>query len=391
MTDKYEKQILNSLLDKYEKSKSFMGGNKVNQSFAVSVDKLFSKYGDHSNFEVFQGVNEGIEVLARKGLISAKFDRAKVCSKVVLKIDKIDAAYLYLGRAPKKDINQEVINVLDRFAGKNQILDSFRKEQIKRIGENKSVQFFGGDLKEFENILLAVESLLKVESETYARDFSVKAFSDSKQFEKLKNKVVSLLYEYGDFPEKDQVLESLNIVKNPTYVNVKGAGAILISGQKIDLGVLYGDIGISSSILEDIEKIDITGSRVMTIENLTSFHTACDEDTFFIYLGGFHNMIRREFIKKIYRQNSDKEYCHFGDIDAGGFYILNHLKKETNVDFKPFKMDLDTLKKYQDSSKKLTDSDRKRLKDLMGKGFDEVIEHMLAHDCKLEQEAVDFR
>ncbi len=391
MRDKYEKQILNALLDKYEKSKSFTGDNKVNQRFSVSVDKLFPKYGEHSNFEIFKGVNEGINVIARKELVSAKFDRAKVCSKVVLNVDKVDDAYLYLGRTPKKNINQEVLNTLGRFAEKNQTLDSFRKEQIIRIGENKSVQFFSGDIKEFENILLAAENLLKVESETFSRDFSVKVFNDSKQFEKLKSKVVSLLFEYGDFPEKDQVLENLNIVKNPTYVNVKGAGAILISSQKIDIKVLKGDIGISSSMLEDIEKIDITGSRVMTIENLTSFHTACDEDTFFIYLGGFHNMVRREFIKKIYKQNPDKEYCHFGDIDAGGFYILNHLKKATSVDFKPFKMDLDTLKKYQDSSKKLTDSDRKRLKDLMGKGFDEVIEHMLAHDCKLEQEAVDFR
>jgi len=29
------------------------------------------------------------------------------------------------------------------------------------------------------------------------------------------------MYEFSNFPEKDQVLGNLNIIKNPTYVNFK--------------------------------------------------------------------------------------------------------------------------------------------------------------------------
>ena len=72
MINKYERTILNTLLDKYEKSKSFNGDNKINQRFFVKIVSLFPKYDDHSNYELFQAVNESIDVLVRKDLILAK-------------------------------------------------------------------------------------------------------------------------------------------------------------------------------------------------------------------------------------------------------------------------------------------------------------------------------
>lgn len=67
---------------------------------------------------------------------------------------------------------------------------------------------------------------------------------------------------------------------------------------------------------------------------------------------------------------------------------MEQLRRQTGIDFKPYKMDLETLKKYQDYSKKLTENDRDRLKKLKGNGFDEVIDYMLDNNCKLEQEAI---
>ncbi len=390
MINKYERTILNTLLDKYEKSKSFNGDNKINQRFFVKIVSLFPKYDDHSNYELFQAVNESIDVLVRKDLILAKISKANVCNEVSLNINNISQVYQYIGRTQKRDINNAVMILLAEYMDKNEILKRFCEPQIERIRANKSIQFFNDDLREFKSILVAVDNLLKVESETFVRDFSVRVFKDSKLLDQISPKIVNLLYEYGDFPEKDQVLKNLNIVKNPTYVNFKGAGAIVLSGQRINIDLLNGDIAISSSMLEDIESIEITGKLVVTVENLTSFHMAEKKDVFLIYLGGFHNRIRRDFIKKIYLQNPDMEYYHFGDIDAGGFYILEHLRKLTGVNFKPYKMDLDTLSQYRNYSKSLTENDKLRLKRLKGNDFDEVIEYMLENDCKLEQEAIRF-
>ena len=49
-----------------------------------------------------------------------------------------------------------------------------------------------------------------------------------------------------------------------------------------------------------------------------------------------------------------------------------------------------TIKKYKDYTKKLTENDKSRLKNLLGGEFDEVINYMLKNDCKLEQEAVEL-
>ena len=80
---------------------------------------------------------------------------------------------------------------------------------------------------------------------------------------------------------------------------------------------------------------------------------------------------------------------HYGDIDAGGFYILLHLRRKTGVDFAPYHMDRLTLQSNLEKTKKLTEYDRKRLNNLLGNDFDEVIRFMLQNDCKLEQENLD--
>lgn len=389
MMSKYEKKILNKLLDKYEKSKTFIGDNKVNQKFSIKVAALFPKYIDHSEYEEFKKVNEAIDILNRKNYIQANINSANLCSEISLNIDEVDNAYNYINRKPKKDTNQAILKLMEGYKNKNNILKNYCENQIERLALNKPVQQFNDDIEELEKILIAVEEILKVEEETFIRDFSVRVFKDSKIFEKISTKVINLIFDYGDFVNKESILEELNLIKNPTYVNFKGNGILNIKGQMIDLSLLNGDIAISSSILDDIDEIKVNGKCVITIENLTSFNTYKDKEMLCIYLGGFHNKIRRKFIKKLYKQNQKVKYYHFGDIDAGGFYILEHLRNETDIDFEPYKMDVDTLMKNIDYTKNLSKNDRDRLEKLLYKRrYTDVIEYMLENNCKLEQEAV---
>lgn len=390
MIKNYQFKILNHLLDKYEKSKTFRGDNKVKQKFTVKVDLIFPDYKDHSNIQGFEIINQAVEQLVGADIVVAKFNKARVCSQVSLNMENLDQAYKKVGRTSKKAINQDIVRVLEEYRNRNDILNRFVEIQIQRISSNNPVHFFNKDINEFSNILCAVDESLKVEEEIYERDFSVRVFKDSKVFEKIRGKVVNLLYEYGDFPEKDQVLESLNIVKNPTHVHFKGAGQMMLYGQRIDLNSFKSDIALSSLLLEDIESITITGKTVMTIENLTSFHTANREGVFSIYLGGFHNKVRREFIKKVREGNPDVAFYHFGDIDAGGFYILQHLQNQTGIGFKAYKMDIETLKEHRNFWKPLSENDRRRLNNLLDSEFGETVKYMIENNCKLEQEAVEF-
>ena len=169
---------------------------------------------------------------------------------------------------------------------------------------------------------------------------------------------------------------------------VKGQG-ILHCGEKIDLSILTGDIGLSTQTLKDLSSVELNGANVMTIENLTNFHKYKPENELVIYLGGFHNSVKRDFIKLVAKCNPATVFKHFGDIDAGGFYILEHLKKKTGINFIPHNMDIKTLEDNKEHWIKLTENDRNRLRFLAEKINDckETIDYMLKNNCKLEQEA----
>ena len=105
--------------------------------------------------------------------------------------------------------------------------------------------------------------------------------------------------------------------------------------------------------------------------------------------GGYHNSIRRTLLKMVYETIPDAKYYHFGDIDAGGFSILQDLRKKTGIPFMSYHMDLDTLKQYRQYGKCLTETDRKRLEKIgEKKEFGEVIGFMLKENIKLEQECI---
>ncbi|MBP3284920.1 MAG: DUF2399 domain-containing protein [Clostridia bacterium] len=384
----YENVLLNKLVDKYEKSKSFSGNNLVKQSFTLKITELFPKYSDDAEYELFRDVNEAIDKLAERGFVSYKKQKNAVVTSVSLELQSLNAVYLFLKRTPKKDVNEKIRGLLQKYRNSNEILKKYCDTQLQRITENKPVKFFE-DLTSFENILKSLAEVLNIQTEIFQRDFSARVLGDSKAFEKVKSKVVAILYEYGDFPNSETVLEDLNIIRNPGHVYFKGNGEITIGEQHIDFSGLDGDLAISSSLLSAIKEIKVTGDAVITIENLTTFNSFKSDNAFILYLGGYHNTDRRNFIKKLYEQNPTKCYYHYGDIDAGGFYILLHLRKKTGVNFLPYHMDIETLKKYCFCAKNLTENDRKRLEKLMDSEFHDVITYMIENNCKLEQEVLD--
>lgn len=390
-----ESKILNALLDQYEKSKTFSGENKVSQNFKVSAGKLFPKYNDSAEYDFYTEVNSRIAELERKNFIIVQKEKSGKIKTVILNQSKciLSEIYTYLHRAPRKKTQTDLLEMLDFYSDCSDTpLQSFITVQKERIAQNKNVEHFNGDIQEFDDILKGAHEVLANEEEVFVRDFSVRVYGDSKRFEKLQSAITSILVHYGDYDDKETVLSEYDIVKTPTYVCVKGNGVITLGNQQINLSALHGDIAFSTQSLKEISQITVLGTRIVTIENLTSFHDYKDSSDFAIYLGGFHNKVKRDFLCLLHAQNSQKEYLHFGDIDAGGFYILNHLKKRTSIPFKPLCMDSSILQKYSEQTKTLTNEDKKRLKKMLVQcDFAEYVEtmrYMLAQGCKLEQENI---
>lgn len=415
-----QRKALEKLLDSYEKSKTFQGGNQVRQSFSIQIGKLFPRYGDDAEYDYFCQVNEAMEELCDAALVTAEFEKKGVLKKVVLNQEKLEDCYAYLGRTPRRQEQETLIGIWEEIAEKLSEeqpgesagqggnsgdepfgpLQRYIAAQRLRIEKNQNVEYFNQDLKEYRALLQAAAAVLWNREEIFIRNFSIQVFHDSKRMEQLSAKLSSLLYQYGEFQEKSTVLEECGIVHTPTYVMLKGNVKLTLRSQELNLSLLRGDIALSTESLKELRDITVPGARVVTVENLTSFHDYPAGEDCVIYLGGFHNQVKRDFLLFLHERNRGKEYRHFGDIDAGGFYILEHLKRKTGINFSPLYMDIETLQQHQEDRKPLTENDRKRLlqlkeemekrrrRNMDAENYAAVLDYMLEHNCKLEQEAL---
>ncbi len=420
MMDRQQRKVLEHLLDSYERSRTFRGDNQVTQTFSVSVGKIFPQYNDDAEYDYFCQINESMEELCAGELVTLTYWKKGVLKKITLNPKRLDVCYEMLGRMPRRREQEELVRIWDDLGQGDELcqhsesgkehqmpLVKYISAQRLRVEKNLNVEYYNHDLEEYRELLFAVKAVLENQEEIFVRNFSMQMFHDSKRMEQLKHSVEALLYQYGSYQERDFVLEECGIVHTPTYVMMKGNGSIKIKRkgkpgsdeQEINLSLMEGDIALSTQSLKSLKAVTVMGKRVVTVENLTSFHDYSAEDDFVVYLGGFHNKVKRDFLLYLYQQNPGKEYRHFGDIDAGGFYILEHLKKETGIPFRSLYMDMKTLQRYRGDRKPLTENDRKRLLRLKEEltermkheeteDYRGVITYMLDENCKLEQEAV---
>ncbi len=386
-----QKKILDTLLDKYEKSKSFNNRNVNHQSFSVEPEKLFRQYSDDSQVDFCMGLNLALQELEKKDFVTVAWDSPSKAKKITLNVNSMENVYAFLGRKKRDEEQHQILDILKEFEKSNPILQKYVDTQRQRIADNKNVEYYDAKhgLNDLKNILKAVDFLVKNEDEVLVRNASLALYRDSKRLEVVISSVESLMRKYGDYEGCEDVLAECNVVKTPTQVLVKGNAVLNLMGQVLDLSKMDGDIGLSTKSLKDVHSVNVLGNRVVTVENLTSFYTYGNRDDFVIYLGGFHNSVKRDFIRKVFTENASKLYMHFGDIDAGGLYILKHLRNRTGIEFVPMYMDVETLKKYDSCVKPLTKEDLARLKRLKEDAeFDNLISYMLEHNCKLEQENV---
>ena len=169
----------------------------------------------------------------------------------------------------------------------------------------------------------------------------------------------------------------------------KGFLHININGQEIRLEKVPGGISLPSTAVPAIRNVSIEGTSLITVENLTTYHDEPVCQNAIVYLGGFHNSIRTDLLKRIYAGNHDKGYFHKGDIDVYGFVILENLKKKTGIPFLPLEMDLETLMEFESCHlvKPLNASDRKMLHIPQLAPYRSILTYMEQHDCKAEQES----
>lgn len=276
----------------------------------------------------------------------------------------------------------------------NELIMNFCKDQLVLLEEYKKLPYeIEYDNERLEKVVRTLHAIMDLKQETYIRNFSTALYRDSKEFQKnMRNTIQNILYDYSDIVvEKERILEMYYLFDNPTYVMIKGNAVLEVGITKIILAEINGGIAIPNAALKDINHCKICTDKVVTVENLTTFHDTDEEEGVIIYLGGFHNETKQRLLELIYSQNGEVRYFHKGDLDVYGFAILENLKGKTGIPFEPLEMDLETLKKFFQCGlyKKLTAADKKAMKLNNLLKYKDVFDFMILHDCKVEQESLE--
>ena len=393
----YSKDIISRLLDIYERRNGYAKRPEELRSIQFEVSKEYPIYKDRYDNEKYRDINTAIEKNVAAGLIIAEKDQTGRYSKIKLNIARVDECYALLKRTSIPDQCKKVLSVLEKANNAEclligRIVSDFC-EQIKAY--KKLPYDLGYDARRVGEVLQVLEAVTKLTSETYIRNFSTALFKDSKRFQReYRSTIESILFNYtDDVVEKDDILGYYNLYENPTYVLIKGNTRICFDESAIELSEMPGGIALSNGSLAGIHKISVKADKVITVENLTTYHDCDEQDTVYIYLGGYHNTSKQKLLELIYENNGDKEYYHEGDLDVYGFLILKNLIDKTQIPFKPLFMDLGTIERFYRAGlyKNLSARDRKVItskKDGQLSAYKDVLEYMLANDCKVEQESI---
>ena len=248
-----------------------------------------------------------------------------------------------------------------------------------------------------------LDELLKIKGEIPRRLFSMRVYRDSKTWERLERRAVRVVRdfcrEFSSVEEPGAVLAELGIVPNPQHIFLSGDISFKYKYKEFKLKDFYPDLGISTEMVGGLELTGFGADYLITIENLIPYYYFIHntKDNFLaLYLGGYHNTLRRRLLKKIWdycRENHlEMPFYHWGDIDYGGFQILTHLKEKTGIPLKPWRMDMESLKAFEHQGVKINNSYRSKLNGLLKKPeyecFFTVISYMLQKGVRLEQEAM---
>ncbi len=397
----FKEKILTYLVYNYRKSKKDSGDNKTNRRTQVKPEKLYKKYNaNDGDFEEISRLNQAVNELTDKGFIysttetfGTQIQSIYLVDERILDIEKyLSEKYGYMS----KDMQIEQLQLLvDCYKNASPICG----KECTLLSESLDNRKIPKNYEELDDVFKAISFIENNQTNLYIREVSMKVYGDSKFFENVTlQPVCTLLRKYSDRSIEeneliDEILVDYHIYREPQKLCIKGNLVITISGNDVDLSGFSEGIEIMASDLTNIQSVKICASKFMTVENRTSFLRYKDDDTVTFYLGGYANRYQREFIKLIHDTNPDTKYMHFGDIDAGGFWIHHNLCEITGIDFALFYMSSDELKneEYETCLHGLTENDIARLKELKKMDlYAYTVNYMLENNVKLEQEIISL-
>ena len=369
----YKELILNKLLDKFEKSKSYL--ENTNRRIILKLDNL--KEYNIQNYEEKVLFHEVVKDLKNKGLVDfswVKFEQENIMEQIWLIKENVEMAYAEIKRInPKQsyigifeNLNKayfsqnwiqtfkiEMLQYMEKYEKENTLLPKAKyKEIIRALQEIDELQCSDEEQNKSE-IKEATEKCKAEQSKTIAQNtmlkriFSMKCYNNSKFFEKeVQSNLVRIIKKYYknenlDLTElnDDELLSEIGIVRYPEIIEFCGNMKCLINGKKLEFSDVCKGSYINSYSVLNMEEVKLIGvKRVVFIENKTNYISYIEnkeKDEFVIYHGGVYSPIKGEFFRKIYEAGLNN------NVKCNNDEIIQNKSNSTNNNYASKKCDVD--------------------------------------------------
>lgn len=341
---------LQALIDKKEKG--------VKESLSTN-EKILSEYGSGNNSSLELGFERIVSEHEESGLINVVRYKGSAGIKSI-SLKDYDKAVKLLNHTPlAMQIQYSLEYFESSFDEKSQPyvlkLKALAEEKWKR--KNSFLGCYVDDTEKLIEVVKAAIVVLNKEdngSNIDYRHFSATYLSHSKRLYDIKGKVsdaIKLLRAEGvDSLSAEELLTSYGIVQlnHPIYLS----GELFLKSQDKELNAGFdGGVGVWASYVEKVESSSVI-KTVTTIENQATFEKYVQSkavDEVVLFTSGIPSPSFKRLYKMIVEACQPDTIQHWGDIDLGGFTILNMLDSCIEKHVKAFNMEPNQYKKSYDN------------------------------------------
>lgn len=364
---------------------------------------------DEMDFRKRLWMNEAASDLEARGVIElrwSKFRAGEQLERVYLSWSGLEEAYRMAKRVPKREKlrrMQDILSPLTRHPWDWVRTWAVCVKELLAAGKTAHLEL--DDEDGYQDLVLLLLELPLLEQAEPIRLVSQRLFKDSKHIERCVQRRLLSLVKQASGEERDteeEWLDYLGLVKNPQSVLISGPLTFLTSENvKVDARVFVGGIGLSAQTVENMHELHTTARRIVTIENLTSYHQWINHDAgrreaeLVLYTGGFPHRTMQSFLRKLAGSLATDErvdVLHWGDIDLGGIRIFEYLREQFFPTLQPMLMNVETLLRYESSAAAISPAYARKLAEAMADtrlaSWQPVLQIMRERGIRLEQESI---
>ena len=370
-------------------------GRNIGLRFSSESLPAYSVIGTHAEKEACHG---DLLLAERDGAISIEWDRRAGERNQILRIQLLDREALarHLGVVPRWDAVARAAQHLGPHLTEYPVLEAV----LASWRRGAKVRGTGPEDVEAWRYAVAVVSHCRaqVATDVAVRRLSAQLTGDSKRVEQLSAPIDVLIQGEVAAPVRDpeDVFNELGLVKFPPTFLISGALQVRVGDQHVPIDAPY--LGFPPSAITAFASCE-TVAVLLTVENLTTFHELVGQRqhmpaAVLLYTGGMPS----PSWKRVYRLlltslPVEARVFHWGDIDAGGFRIADHLaacagEVGQRVELHAMSPDVERLDSVS-SRRALADAEVSMIEKLCARwNWDAPARWVSAHRIAVEQESL---